>query len=820
MDYKKYLLLLSFTLNCFAGIETEAKITASFSNKGDKLSAVNDGVIPASSTDFRIPRQTFWPKVSEEQWLQYDFEKEEIVENVAVYWFDEAQGASVVLPQSWQLIYFDGSWNEAEIKGDYGTQRDKFNIVELSSPVKATKLKLLIKPYKDLSVGVMEWKVNVEIQTPKITEFINPDKELSRLKATAKNTLTLDVDEFNGYSNLNRGPNYDGWLKPHNNEEFLQKNIPKFICSDEDFTEVYNYRWWMTTKRLKEHQDKSGKFYVYTEFPGVPGWASKSGAIPAPAGHQFYDIRWMRDPKYLKSYIEYWMFGSASRNQQRQNHCWLGTLPRPESHHYTSWMVDGAEALLKIHPDSNWRDKLLPAFERHQKIWDDLFLINAPDSKTHGMYKCLDMYDANEFTISTTLGLIAAQGSYKKYSVNGEKGKEEWRKYFTDGNSWKRAYREGIRNKKNVHPQPYNLKNLRIEPQAFGGNHKKVSYPNSFTVRPSLNSYMFANYKSLGTLYRQQSQENQSEQAEGKSHRYFARANDIKNKILDNLWYKTTGNEPNSFYTERGNIDEPFFYSRLAGDNKFTGGVKDTVSLVRESVAYMPWYFNMMPKGTDKYDVAWKQFADPMGFNQKNGMSTAEYRHDYFNEMTYGWNGRGWPFQNSVAYKAYGNYLRNYKGMSKATAEERDLLYSHIRKYVDLHGRRRSIGEWYLPRTGGFRMPGGGPVVQSKTGQGKSFGDVQDYFHSTFPDTLIEDLLGFRSSHKDLFSISPLLPEDKWDYFYLGEIRYHNHDIDIIWKKDWNKSKAGNQSELCIWVDGKIKARSTQLNKTITVSLK
>jgi hypothetical protein len=34
-----------------------------------------------------------------------------------------------------------------------------------------------------------------------------------------------------------------------------------------------------------------------------------SGAIPAPAGHQFYDLRWMRDPKYLKSYAEYWLAG-------------------------------------------------------------------------------------------------------------------------------------------------------------------------------------------------------------------------------------------------------------------------------------------------------------------------------------------------------------------------------------------------------------------------------------------------------------------------------------------------------------------------------
>ena len=37
--------------------------------------------------------------------------------------------------------------------------------------------------------------------------------------------------------------------------------------------------------------------------------------------------------------------------------------------------------------------------------------------------------------------------------------------------------------------------------------------------------------------------------------------------------------------------------------------------------------------------------GDEMGFKNKFGMTTAEFRHDYFNEMSYGWNGRGWPFK-------------------------------------------------------------------------------------------------------------------------------------------------------------------------------
>ena len=188
--------------------------------------------------------------------------------------------------------------------------------------------------------------------------------------------------------------------------------------------------------------------------------------------------------------------------------------------------------------------------------------------------------------------------------------------------------------------------------------------------------------------------------------------------------------------------------------------------------------------------------------------------------MSYGWNGRGWPFQNSVVYKAYANFLKDYKATrSEITDEDRQLLYAHMKQYVELHGRRRTIGEWYLPRHGGYRMPGGGPVVQSKPAQGKGFGDVQDYFHSTFPDMLIEDLLGFSSSHENEFSLEPLLPEDQWDYFYLGDLRYHGRDIDIIWKKDWDRNQEGNQSQICIWVDGKLIAKNHTLNEKIIVEL-
>ena len=98
-----------------------------------------------------------------------------------------------------------------------------------------------------------------------------PDEELKRLKRAASDTLTLDIKEFNGYDGR---PVSDGPINASNVEPFLQENIPLFICSDEDFTEVYNYRWWMISKHLKDYKDsKSSKdYWVFTEFFDIKGW--------------------------------------------------------------------------------------------------------------------------------------------------------------------------------------------------------------------------------------------------------------------------------------------------------------------------------------------------------------------------------------------------------------------------------------------------------------------------------------------------------------------------------------------------------------------
>ncbi|WP_380936695.1 MGH1-like glycoside hydrolase domain-containing protein [Sphingobacterium bambusae] len=581
-------------------------------------------------------------------------------------------------------------------------------------------------------------------------------KERDRLQGLSHELLATQVDEFNSYEGR---PKSDGPYNAHNNKAFLISNIPLFLSSDDATNKVYNYRWWMVSKHLKEYADPEDqqKYWVVTEFFGPRPWASLSGAITCPAGHQFYDVRWLRDDKYLKSYADYFIRGSASHLNQRENGNFLTYLSRPESHHFSSWMLDGVDAYLRIHPDSAWLHGILPDMERHQAVWDSLFTVQRSGAKTDGLYKILDLYDGMEFSLSAVLGLIASEGAYDLYTA------DNWRDYYLGWGTTDNAA-------KSAQAAQY--------PRAY-----RKGYPDLYLVRPSVNGYAYGNLRALSELYRMDERDYAQSGASKKSALYQQRATRLQNKVMDVLW----------------NDEDHFFNSYTAGDNAF--GAHDFEARVRESVGYTPWYFNMIPadKATD-YADAWSLFASDKGFNNKQGMTTAERQHPYYNEQTYAWNGRGWPFQNSVVYKAYANYLRHYK--QDISDADRRILYDHIRKLTALHNPAQpNIGEWYIPS------------------DGKTFGGEQDYFHSTFPDIIIEDLLGFKAQHDDKFEVQPLLPEAEWDFFYLGRLRYHEHDVDIVWKKDWDADKPGDQNMLCVWVDGKLAARSERLNTKLTVSL-
>jgi len=82
-----------------------------------------------------------------------------------VYWWDDTGNGECRPPTSWKAFYKDGDeWKPVPTKDAYGLEKDKYNRINFSTPVKTTALRLeMVMPQsgqgQSLSVGIQEWKI-------------------------------------------------------------------------------------------------------------------------------------------------------------------------------------------------------------------------------------------------------------------------------------------------------------------------------------------------------------------------------------------------------------------------------------------------------------------------------------------------------------------------------------------------------------------------------------------------------------------------------------------------------------------------------------
>lgn len=121
---------------------------------------VNDQWEPKRSSDTSKPYHYWWLKRGTAESISYVFDKEELVSNVQVYWLDfDHYDGDFRMPESWHLFYLDGEqWREVEQHTEYGVARDCYNSVDFK-PVRTKALKIVAQLGKNVSGGVLEWKV-------------------------------------------------------------------------------------------------------------------------------------------------------------------------------------------------------------------------------------------------------------------------------------------------------------------------------------------------------------------------------------------------------------------------------------------------------------------------------------------------------------------------------------------------------------------------------------------------------------------------------------------------------------------------------------
>jgi hypothetical protein len=124
--------------------------------------------------------------------------------------------------------------------------------------------------------------------------------------------------------------------------EWLKQNVPLLSCPDKEVEKTYYYRWWT----LRKHIRQTPQGYIFTEFLRPVKHATDYNAISCALGHHVAEARWLKDPRYLDGYLNFWLHGGENGGLQRAFHQYSGWAAAAVLDRYK---VDGRREQLKEH---------------------------------------------------------------------------------------------------------------------------------------------------------------------------------------------------------------------------------------------------------------------------------------------------------------------------------------------------------------------------------------------------------------------------------------------------------------------------------------
>lgn len=160
---------------------------------------------------------------------------------------------------------------------------------------------------------------------------------------------------------------------------WYEEHIPFFESPDTAIDATYYYRWELVTKHLTYGSPETG--YTFTEFIDRPFWSGAYGAISCPLGHQFYEVRWLKDRRIIEDFARYWFEAP-------------GAQPRS----YSNWYGDAMWATYLVLGDTAFLRTVLPLMKTQWAGW----LAERYDP-AHGMFFWDGLHDGMEVNINSRL---------------------------------------------------------------------------------------------------------------------------------------------------------------------------------------------------------------------------------------------------------------------------------------------------------------------------------------------------------------------------------------------------------------------------------
>ncbi|WP_432826808.1 MGH1-like glycoside hydrolase domain-containing protein [Dactylosporangium sp. CA-092794] len=181
-------------------------------------------------------------------------------------------------------------------------------------------------------------------------------------------------------------------LGPVAEPAWYEANIPFVDLPDKDIQATYYYRWQTYKEALKYTGPEDG--WIVSEFLGPVGYSAPYGGIDAAAAHHIYEGRWLRDPRYVDDYLDYWLSGSGAGAKPATDG--LNDNTTDWAHQYSFWAADAAVARAEVSGDWRFLVDRLPELQRQYQGWKTTNFDASP-----GLYWQTPVWDAMELTASS-----------------------------------------------------------------------------------------------------------------------------------------------------------------------------------------------------------------------------------------------------------------------------------------------------------------------------------------------------------------------------------------------------------------------------------
>ena len=159
--------------------------------------------------------------------------------------------------------------------------------------------------------------------------------------------------------------------------EWMRANIPLFDCPQENFREMYYYRWWT----LRKHIKRTPAGYGMTEFLVDRSYADRYNLIACAIGHHIMESRWLRDTTYLHQILRTWYYGNDGQAMTKMNK-------------FSSWNPAAVYEMWKVQGDTTFMLGLKLRLEEEYARWE------RTNRLKNGLYWQGDVQDGMEESIS------------------------------------------------------------------------------------------------------------------------------------------------------------------------------------------------------------------------------------------------------------------------------------------------------------------------------------------------------------------------------------------------------------------------------------